>query len=59
MAKLKRIQLAANTGLALGTIRNYEESLTSPSIENLRLIADATDVDLLWLIDGDRVGEIA
>lgn len=56
---MRRVELAAKTGLALNTIRNYEDHLTSPSIDNLRLIADATSVDVLWLIDGDRVGEVA
>ena len=57
LAKMKRLHLAAATDLSLGTIRNYEEGLTKPSdIENLRRIADALDVDLMWLIDGDRVG---
>lgn len=59
MASMKRVHLAAATDLSVNTIRNYEDSLTSPSIENLRLIADATNVDVLWLIDGDRVGEVA
>lgn len=59
MASLKRVHLAAETDLAVNTIRNYEEGHTAPSIENLRLIADATNVDVLWLIDGDRVGEVA
>lgn len=56
---MRQVQLAAATGLALNTIRNYELNLTAQSIENLRLIADALDVDVLWLIDGDRVGEVA
>lgn len=56
---MRQVQLAADTGLALNTIRNYELNLTAQSIENLRLIADALDVDVLWLIDGDRVGEVA
>jgi transcriptional regulator with XRE-family HTH domain len=53
----RRVDLAGKTGLASNTIRNYEQGLTRPSIENLRLIADATAVGILWLIDGDRVGE--
>jgi transcriptional regulator with XRE-family HTH domain len=57
--QMRQVQLAADTGLALNTIRNYELNLTAQSIENLRLIADALDVDVLWLIDGDRVGEVA
>ena len=56
-ASLKRVKLAAEANLALNTIRNYEDGRTPPSIENLRRIADALDVDLLWLIDGDRIGE--
>ena len=58
-AGLRRLELAANTGLSLNTIRNYEENLTAPSVESLRLISEATSVDLLWLIDGERVGEVA
>lgn len=56
-ASLRRVDLAAKTGLASNTIRNYEDSITAQSLENLRLIADALDVDMLWLIDGDRIGE--
>jgi len=56
---MRRVKLAADADLALNTIRNYEEGRTPPSIENLRRIADALDVDVLWLIDGDRVGEVA
>lgn len=52
---MKRLHLAAASDLSLGTIRNYEEHLTSPSIETLRRIAQATNVDLLWLIDGDAL----
>jgi transcriptional regulator with XRE-family HTH domain len=59
-AGMKQVKLAATTDLALNTIRNYELNLTAQSIENLRLIADALDVDVLWLIDGDRViGDVA
>jgi transcriptional regulator with XRE-family HTH domain len=54
---MRRVELAAAAGLAANTIRNYEDGLTSPDIEYLRRIADALDVDVLWLIDGDRVGE--
>lgn len=52
---MKRVQLAAAADLSLNTIRNYEDGRTQPSgIDNLRRIAAALDVDLLWLIDGDR-----
>lgn len=51
---MRRVDLAARTGLASNTIRNYEEELTDHSIPNLRAIADALEVDVLWLIDGDR-----
>lgn len=54
---MKRLKLAAEADLALNTIGNYEDGRTPPSIENLRRIAAALDVDVLWLIDGDRVGE--
>ena len=55
---MKQVDLASRSGLSLGTVRNYEQGNTSPaSLQNLRQIADALDVDLLWLVDGDRVGE--
>jgi len=57
---MKRLELAAAAGLSLNTIRNYEDGLTEPSsIGNLRRIAGVLDVDVLWLIDGDRVGKVA
>lgn len=52
---MKRIQLAVAADVTSNTIRNYEEGFTRPSIENLRRIAAALDVDVLWLIEGDRV----
>lgn len=58
-AGMKRVRLAADADLALNTVRNYEDGITAPSIENLRRIAAALGVDVLWLIDGDRVTEIA
>lgn len=54
-AEMRRVELAAKTGLAANTIRNYEEGITPPSLENLRLIAEAIGVDRIWLIDGDRM----
>lgn len=57
---MRRVELAAKTGLAANTIRNYEDGLTNPSsIDHLRAIAAALEVDFVWLIDGDRVGEVA
>ena len=57
-AGMKQVDLASASGLSLGTIRNYEGSRTTPArLENLRKIAHATNVDLLWLVDGDRIGE--
>lgn len=53
----KRVKLAAEADITPNTVRNYEEGLTAPQIPILRQIADALDVDVLWLIDGDRVGE--
>jgi len=55
-AGMKRVKLAAEADITPNTVRNYEEGLTDPSIQILRRIADALDVDVLWLIDG-RVGE--
>lgn len=55
---MRRVELAAAAGLALNTVRNYEDGRTEdPSLHALRRIAEALDVDVLWLIDGDRVGE--
>lgn len=55
---MKQVDLASKSGLSLGTIRNYEGGNTQPArVQNLRQIADALDVDLLWLAEGDRVGE--
>lgn len=57
---MKQVDLASKSGLSLGTIRNYEGGHTRPStVEHIRQIADALEVDLLWLVDGDRVGEVA
>jgi transcriptional regulator with XRE-family HTH domain len=53
----KRVKLAAEADITPNTVRNYEEGLTAPQIPILRSIAGALDVDLMWLIDGDRVGE--
>ena len=58
LAGMKPVDLASKSGLSLGTIRNYESGARTPArVQNLRQIAAALDVDLLWLIDGDRVGE--
>jgi transcriptional regulator with XRE-family HTH domain len=54
---MKRVKLAAEADITPNTVRNYEEGLTAPQIPILRQIADALDVDVLWLIDGDRIGE--
>ncbi len=54
-AGMKRVKLAAATDLTPNTIRNYEEGLTTPQIENLRRIAGATGVELMWLIEGTEV----
>ena len=54
---MNRVKLAAEADIALNTVRNYEDGITSPSIENLRRIAQALGVDVLWLIDGDRATE--
>ena len=58
LAGMKQVDLASKSGLSLGTIRNYESGARTPArLQNIRQIADALDVDLLWLVDGDRVGE--
>ena len=53
-AGMRAEALAAVTDLSLGTIRNYEAGRTQPSVENLRRIAAATRVELLWLL-GEEV----
>jgi len=54
----KRVKLAAEADITPNTVRNYEDGHTTQyTLEILRQLADALDVDLLWLIDGDRVGE--
>lgn len=55
----KRVKLAAEADITPNTVRNYEDGHTQPNLQILRQIADALDVDLMWLIDGDRVGEVA
>ena len=58
LAGMKQVDLASASGLSLGTIRNYEGGVTNPrDVQNLRQLADALKVELLWLVDGDRVGE--
>jgi len=55
---MKRVKLAAEADITPNTVRNYEEGLTTEhSLPILRKIADVLDVDLYWLLDGDRVGE--
>lgn len=51
---LKRIQLAVAADVTSNTIRNYEEGLTGASLEPLIRIAKALDVDLMWLVEGDK-----
>jgi transcriptional regulator with XRE-family HTH domain len=58
-AGMRRVDLASRAGLALNTIRNYEDGRTTPLLENLPKVADALDVELLWLLEGDRVEEVA
>lgn len=57
---MKQVELAAETNLSLGTIRNYEGGKTDPSsVKHLQRIARVTGVDLLWLIEGEREGAAA
>lgn len=53
----KRVKLAAEADITPNTVRNYEDGHTQPDLQLLRQIAAALEVDLMWLIDGDRVGE--
>lgn len=44
--------------MALNTVRNYEDGITSPELPKLGRIAEALGVTAGWLIDGDREKEV-
>ncbi|HFQ5227421.1 TPA: helix-turn-helix transcriptional regulator [Vibrio vulnificus] len=44
---------AKKTGVARATLNNYANNLTSPTLEKLALIADATGTTIEWLASGE------
>lgn len=50
--KLTQKELAAQLGLATGTIQQYELGKRQPRLEQFKVIASALDVDVNWLMNG-------
>jgi len=48
---------ADKTGLKRATLNNYANNLTSPTLEKLAMIADATDTSIEWLVSGELPDE--
>jgi transcriptional regulator with XRE-family HTH domain len=52
--QLKQTELAVQLDVSQGTIANYELGRTTPSLGNLSQIARITEVEIGWLVDGDK-----
>ncbi len=49
--------LAAATGISIGTLSQMERDLVSPTVRTLFTLSNALDVSPAWLIDPDHEGE--
>jgi transcriptional regulator with XRE-family HTH domain len=49
----KRYDKADQKGISAPTLGRYEANETTPSLRELRLIAEALDVPVQWLVDGN------
>jgi transcriptional regulator with XRE-family HTH domain len=51
--------LAVELGISYNTVRNWEMGRTTPTIGFASRLATALNVELLWLIEGDREEVVA
>lgn len=56
--KMTQSQLAAKLGVTVGMISQYENNVNPPKIATLERIAEALDVNVLELYDGDIYGYV-